>query len=852
MNTPSLDHYADDFERLRALPADEREAALAALPLDEKQRSTLRRLLEADTDTDDPLARVLGAGAARLAAPHDERIGPYRLIRELGAGGMGTVFLAERVDGGFEQRVAIKLIRAGLGGRDVVRRFRMERQILAGLDHPHIARLLDGGETVGGVPYLVMDYVDGVPIDHHCRERGLDLRQRLGLFRDVCAAVQFAHQHLVVHRDLKPGNILVDANGSVKLLDFGVARLLDGGDGAAEPATVNAFTPEYASPEQVSGAPITTASDVYSLGVLLYRMLTGHSPYQADKARLADLVQEIVSKEPERPSVSLTARTAARGASEARPLDLKRLQRELRGDLDNIVLMALRKEPERRYASVEQLAEDVRRHLADQPVRARGGAFAYRARKFLVRNRVGATLGALAIAALIGTAAYALRQAHLAREQAARAEKHFAGVRALANQFMGPVYEEVAYVPGTAKAQQTLLDTSLEYLRNLATDAERDRGLLLEVSTSYIKLARMQERIVGPPAQREATARLALGVLERVEALGGRDEKSRQRLLSSYALLAASETEQRKFDDARAHFESAIALAREDARTDEPVALTHARAQALRTYAEAHDVGASVDQRVAMLGEAKVLYGDVRRRVEDGPLHDEADNSYSVNLHSLARALLEQASNPQRGEQALAALRESQAILEALLARRPDDLRALINLIVGHTVAANVAARNGDFATARGDFARAREYDARMLALDPDQQRTGLNRISVRLYEVEAEARAGSAPRAQLARLDEIDRLLGALPQDLAGLPERIGLGAWLDGLRAEFERRLGSDADLAPSERQALLREATRRFADAHARLAQAPDTVDEESVALLRDGAERARAATTAPSNR
>jgi len=845
VKTPLLDRYAEDFERLRALPAAERDAALAALPMSEDERATLRRLLDADTDADDPLARALGAGAARLAAPRSDRIGPYRLVRELGAGGMGTVFLAERVDGGFAQRVAIKLIRAGLDGHEVVRRFRMERQILAGFDHPHIARLIDGGETEDGVPYLVMDYVDGVAIDRHCRERGLDVRARLGLFCDVCAAVQFAHQRLVVHRDLKPSNILVDANGSVKLLDFGIARLIDAGADAGESATVNAFTPEYASPEQVKGAPITTASDVYSLGVLLYRMLTGFSPYKADKTHLADLVQEIVSREPERPSASVTSRTAANATGVPRPLDLRRLQRELRGDLDNIVLMALRKEPERRYASVEQFADDVRRHLAHRPVRARGGAFAYRARKFLVRNRVAVGLGAFAVAALLSTSAYALHQAHSARAQAARAEKHFAGVRTLANLFMGDVYEEIANVPGTAAAQQVLLDTSLDYLENLAAEAGRDRGLLIEVATSYIKLARMQERTVAPPEQREATARLAIGVLDRTEALGGRDVHSRQRLLSAYSLLAESEVAQQKFDDARTHFEAAAGLAREGVNDDEPVALTHSRAQMLRTFAEAHDVGTSADQRVAMLGEAKVLYAAVRRRVEAGPLHDEADNSYSVNLQSLAQALLGQTTNPQRRQQALDALREAQAILVDLLGRRPDDLRALVNLVVGHTVAANIAAKSGDFTTARADFAKAREYDARMLALDPDQQRTGLNRISARLYEVEAEARAQTSPPAQLAQLDEIERMMRRLPEEVARQPEGIGLGAWLDGLRAEFDLRRSTETDVPATQRRALVQKAAALFADANARLAKVPGVIEKDSLVLLQDGAERARAA-------
>lgn len=849
MKAPFLDRYADDFERLCALPAEERDGALAALPIGDEERTLLRRLLAADSasDGDDPLARAVGAGAVQLTTSRSDRIGPYRLLGELGSGGMGTVFLAERVDGGFRQRVAIKLIRAGLGGADALSRFRRERQILAGLDHPNIARLLDGGETDDGLPYLVMDHVDGIAIDRHCDQRQLDVRERLRLFREVCAAVQFAHQRLVVHRDLKPGNILVDTEGRVKLLDFGVARLLDTGGEAADAATAHAFTPEYASPEQVKGAPITTASDVYSLGVLLYRLLAGRSPYKADTTRFADLVQEIVSSEPDRPSASITTRTTSPAATAPRPLELRRLQRDLQGDLDNIVLMALRKEPERRYASVEQLADDVGRHLERRPVRARGDAFAYRARRFLSRNRVGVGLGALAIAALLATAVYALHQAHAAREQAARAGKHFASVRALANQFMGGIYEQIAYVPGTETAQKALLDTSLEYLGNLAAEAGQDRSLLVEIATSYIKLARMQERTVAPAAEQAATVQLAIGVLGQAEALGGRDVQTRQRLMSAYSLLAASDVVQQQFTDARTHFEAATALAREDVRDDEPVALTHARAQALRMYAEAHDVGTTPAGRVAMLREAKAAYADVRARLEAGTLRDEADNSYAVNLHSLAQALAAATPAADQRAPALDAVLEARGILEALLARRPDDLRALANLIVGHTLAANIEAKNGDFEAARADFAKARGYDAHMLTLDPAQQRTGLNRISVRLYEVEAEARAHTAPRAQLAQLEQIDALLRALPGEVARLPEGVGLAAWRDGLRAEFSVRRSLDADTPAAERRALVKAAVERFASALARLAEVPGAIDAESVALLEEGAARARALAT-----
>jgi len=600
----------------------------------------------------------------------------------------------------------------------------------------------------------------------------------------------------------------------------------------------------------VTGAPVTTASDVYSLGVLLYRLLAGRSPYKADTTRFADLVHEIVSSEPERPSASVTARTTSPAAATAPPaLDLRRLQRDLRGDLDNIVLMALRKEPERRYASVEQLSDDVARHLERRPVRARGDALGYRTRRFLARNRVAVGLGALAIGALVATAAYALRQAHVAREQAQRAQTHFDSVRALANRFMGDIYEQVSYVPGTETAQKALLDTSLDYLGKLSAEAGQDRGLLVEIATSYIKLARMQERTVAPPAERAATARLALDVLARAEAIDGRTVHTRQRMMSALSLLAESEVVQQKFGEARADFEAAAALAGEDRRVDEPVALTHTRAQVLRMYAEAHDVGTTRAQRVAMLREAKGAYADVRARIEPGDLRDEAENSYAVNLHSLAQALAGMEPVDASDRQALEALREAQDLLDALLVRRPDDFRALANLIVGHTLAANIEARRGDFAAARADFAKARHYDARILALDPDQQRMRLNRISVALFAVEAEARAGSAARAQLAELDAIESGLRKLPDELAGLPEGRGLAAWLEGLRAEFRLRRSAEAGVSATERRALVQAAVAGFDSALARLADLPGTVEESSIARLKDAAARARAALAAP---
>ncbi|HET9038998.1 MAG TPA: serine/threonine-protein kinase, partial [Gemmatimonadales bacterium] len=320
---------------------------------------------------------------AETPAVVGRRFGPYRVVRELARGGMGAVYLAQRDDGAFEQRVALKLIKRGMDSDQVVARFRAERQILASLEHPNIARLLDGGASDDGQPYLVMEYIDGQRIDEFARERRLPVAERLRLWLQVCGAVSYAHQQLVVHRDIKPANVLVTADGTPKLLDFGIARLLHPDAEAVSTMTaLRMLTPEYASPEQIEGRHATTVSDVYSLGVVLYELLTDQSPYRPRSRSPRDLAEAICTTEPVRPSAAVSEADASLG-------------RRLRGDLDTILLTALRKEPDRRYPSVEQLAGDVRRHLEGLPVRARPDTFGYRAGKFVRRNRAGVAAAVL-------------------------------------------------------------------------------------------------------------------------------------------------------------------------------------------------------------------------------------------------------------------------------------------------------------------------------------------------------------------------------------------------------------------------------------------------------------------------
>ena len=377
----------------------------------------------ADCDSSDD-----GSSASVAVEPIEgQRLGPYRIMRKLGSGGMGDVYLAERADEEYQQRVAIKLVRAGAFTPQIQGRLRTERQILARLQHANIARLLDGGRAPDGTPYLVMEYIEGEPIDVYCDRRRLPLADRIALVRTVCAAVHYAHQNLIVHRDLKPNNILITPSGEVKLLDFGIAKLLDARHSSHTLAVTHidyrVMTPAHASPEQVRGDTITTSSDIYVLGVLLFELLSGSKPFHLIGSRLTDMERIICEQDPPLPSA--TVDRAAQSTPDVldsialcRSTTASRLKRDLLGDLDNIVMMAMRKNPERRYNSAEQLSGDLQRHLSGEPVLATRDSWVYRTRKFVARHTVPVALSAVAIVLLITFAAITFIQArHLAHER---------------------------------------------------------------------------------------------------------------------------------------------------------------------------------------------------------------------------------------------------------------------------------------------------------------------------------------------------------------------------------------------------------------------------------------------------
>jgi serine/threonine protein kinase/tetratricopeptide (TPR) repeat protein len=484
------------------------------------------------------------------------RVGPYRLERLLAQGGMGEVYEARRDDDQYQRRVAIKLVRGGRAPEVLIQRFWLERQILAGLDHPNIAKLLDGGATEGGQPYLVMDYVDGVPLDTFSDEKRLSVADRLRLFLPICSAVHYAHQNLIVHRDLKPGNILVTAEGVPKLLDFGIAKLIGDdqfGGGALTRTGMRAMTPQYASPEQIRGEPVTTASDIYSLAVILYELLTGHKPYRLKTGTLLEVCQQICEDEPVRPSTAVT-QTEERhdengtvtcitpdGVSVARASQPKRLQQMLAGDLDMILLRAMHKDPQRRYRSVQEFADDIQRYFDGMPVLACKDSLRYRGGKFVRRHKMSVLAGALVAVSIVGGLAAATWQAHVARMERARTQQRFQEVRTLARWVLFDLHNAIEKLPGSTGARELLVRRVLEYVDNLARSASGDPSLQLELASAYARIGDLQWNRyyaqLGDYRGALENQRKALQIREAVAAAEPANRGARLSLAASYMVI---------------------------------------------------------------------------------------------------------------------------------------------------------------------------------------------------------------------------------------------------------------------------------------------------------------------------
>ncbi|HTV03076.1 MAG TPA: serine/threonine-protein kinase, partial [Luteitalea sp.] len=470
------------FHTAIEIPSSDRPAYLdVACAGDPEMRRELDALLADADEPDCPIERQADHMRSwlRAAVPPGTRVGVYEIVRELGRGGMGTVLLARRADGQYHHDVALKMVRRTLSAPELETRFRRERQILASLAHANIARLLDGGVTAEGEPYLVMEYVDGEPLLAFAARQSLDARARVALVLRVCRAVGYAHSRLVVHRDIKPSNILVTADGEPKLVDFGLAKILDETLADAQGHTLTAFrafTPAYASPEQITGHEVSTATDVYALGVVLYELLTGAPPFDFAGSRITDILRVIETVDPARPSDALRSRDGGRP-----PI----APDQLAGDLDNIILTAIQRVPEQRYESVTALAADLERYLEGRPVLARTQTWRYRAGKFVRRHALAVAVSVLVTAALVATLVFALWQAGVARQERDRAAQRFNDVRRLANALLFDIGPRVERLPGATDARQALLGRAVDYLDSLAAESSDDLTLAAELAAAY-------------------------------------------------------------------------------------------------------------------------------------------------------------------------------------------------------------------------------------------------------------------------------------------------------------------------------------------------------------------------------
>jgi serine/threonine protein kinase len=521
--------------------------------LDTDIGAEVRRYLRAATEARDFITTPawIDRGLVDQNMDHPAQVDDFRILHPIGSGGMGTVYLAEHAGDGFKQLVALKLIKRGMDTSAVLKRFLMERRILAELDHPNIARMLDGGSTEDGLPYFVMEYVEGDEIRKYANANNLGLKERLELFRTVCSAVSSAHQRLVIHRDIKPTNILVTKDGEPKLLDFGIAKLISP-DWNSDEATLTQFrvlTPEYASPEQIDGSVVSTATDVYSLGVVLYELLTGYRPFsfrEKDGRATADIAlttnppkPSLIASESSQPNNGPRQRLAHKTSFRPAHTIVAAVEpSRLRGDLDNMILKAIRHEPERRYQSVQEFSDDIRRWLDGLPVSATSDSRMYRCRKFFKRHRTAVLASAAAAILLMTAFGVTGWQYSVARDQQAKAEARFQSIRLVAKSLLNETSKELENLPQSAEIRDSVVERAIALLNSISVDENTDPEFLDEVADAYEQLAHIRNWKFRKTAEAIADYRKALSLRERVIRDNPENFAAREKLVSTLSGLS--------------------------------------------------------------------------------------------------------------------------------------------------------------------------------------------------------------------------------------------------------------------------------------------------------------------------
>jgi non-specific serine/threonine protein kinase/serine/threonine-protein kinase len=756
---------------------------------DPELQSEVKALLDAYRESAEFLEKPVeaGAGLADALGPESalgQVVGHYRLVEEIGRGGMGIVYRAVRADDEFDIEVAIKIVSRGMDTEMLLRRFRNERQILANLDHPYIARLLDGGTTDTGLPYFVMEYVAGTPLNEYCDSHRLNIIERLHLFRKVCEAVSYAHQNLVVHRDLKPANILVTADGTPKLLDFGIARLLSSDDTPGSEQTMTMMrmaTPAYASPEQIRGKAASVGSDVYSLGVILYELLTGHRPYRLPSREAIDMAQIICEREPTRASQVIGYTESEEHGQKleiidpericaARNTQLATLKRKLQGDLETILEVALRKDPHRRYKSVEQFSADIRRYLANLPIGARRETLRYRAAKFLTRNKAGVIASGTVTVMLLASTLFALQKADKLSHRIEEDQR-------LATNFLTGVHDSIATLPGATPAREAMLRHALEYLNGLARDAGEDSSYRRSLALAYERFADLQAGIRSGGLERPndalETIRKARRIRESLAGANPEDDHLQLELASNHLLeafitgragkaqerthlderalkianrLIAKDTRNKEYRSllARAHISAAYGLMLED--KWEPMRRHLEQALAVRTEIAAEDPNnlpakREVAQIHYRLGVAYVQEGRFaeaawameealqtqRLLVERRPEHLGYRSELASSLHFLGISLGELGKN----QEGLPLLTEAIEFRRQAMAKDERDLRLRSFLAGNLSARAKLLLALNRREAALADAAEAVKLQDEVLMADP---RAVPNRISMAKY----------------------------------------------------------------------------------------------------------------------
>ena len=836
------------FDQLAGLDAAARVAALAASGASAAlQQEVCSLLAHADA------ARTAAAGEGFLATPaaavpapapadsqrSGQRLGAWRIDGLLGRGGMGEVWGARRDDGAYDGRAAIKVLRAGMDSQRVLERFALEQRALARLNHPHIAHLLDAGRTADGLPYIVMEAVQGRPIDLACA--GLPLAQRLVLFLQLTDAVAHAHRALLLHRDLKPSNVLVTDAGQVKLLDFGIAKALDpleGSDGHSTLAGERPFTPHYASPEQVRGEPVGTATDIYSLGVLLYLLLTGQRPYGRSASSAAEAARCVLEEQPLRPSALTASTTGGSGPGLVADPQWLATRRTLQGDLDNVLLKALDKSPAGRYASVDAFAADLRAYLDGFPVSARPAGWGYRTRKFVGRHRLGVALSGLSLATLVGALGLALWQRQeaqaqrlAAEQQRAQAQQRFAQVRQLANQLVFKYHDQIENLPGAGKVREALLTDAAGFMDNLRQGAgvvvgvgaaagaavgdavgdvvgdANDMALAVELAGTYYRISRLQGIDQSVNTGEHAAARANLDkALALTKAYADRPDVPMAALFEAVNMHTShGEVYQRRGEMARADAALRAGLPLLDKALARDPRDTHALAAAISLHGvHARILGNQLAHANLGRWQDACASADRARAAAAATLAADPANAYAPD--SLAFTLGEQAHcrvMAGRPDDALALLEQQQTLRERMVARFPDDQDFRWQGARNQVETALVLSALGRHAAALDRWAAGDRQARAVAAADPGNMAAQRRLRGVALVHARLLAAAGKAALARQA----VIRVLGQLPAPpatpglaFADLQPRADALLWA----ARLWREVDADRALAWSEEAA------------------------------------------------